>query len=176
MGHHVTGSPWNKHSGMSARYKSSKWKKLKSQQQFWKWFMIGGALRSAFIVTGTSPFASLRWQTPSASLCISQATLQRWAPWEHAGWEGGAYGRFSSTPYVVRVSFVLPKAERTANLFWHFEYVKRHQLWGVLFFLLQLYHKHALKCTYKHFITWIWNNAWKIYLRIAPKQKVFLPK
>lgn len=67
MGHHVTGSPWNKHSGMSARYKSSKWRKLKSQEQFWKWFMIGGALRSAFIVTGTSPFTSLRWQTCSDS-------------------------------------------------------------------------------------------------------------
>lgn len=67
VGCHVTGSPWNKHSGTSEHYKSSKWKKLKSQEQFWKWFMIGGALRNAFIVTGTSPFTSLRWQTHSAS-------------------------------------------------------------------------------------------------------------
>lgn len=132
VGCHVTGSPWNKHSGTSERYKSSKWKKLKSQEQFRKWFMIGGALRNAFIVTGTSPFTSLRWQTHSASLWISQATLWMWAPQKSAGgW--GSYGHFSSIPWVVRVGFEQPKGERTANPFWHFKYEKRHQLWGVFF-------------------------------------------
>lgn len=181
MGHHVTGSPWNKHSGTSAHYKSSKWKKLKSHEQFWKWFMIGGALRSAFIVMGTSPFTSLRWQTHSASLRIPWATLRlrvvwRRAPQEHAGW-GGACGHVSSTPPVVRVSFAQPEGERIANPFWHWKYAKRHQLRGEgIFSLLQLYHNCAPKCTYKHFITRIWNNAWKINLRIVPKQKVFLSK
>lgn len=113
MGHHVTGSPWNKHSGTSAHYKSSKWKKLKSQEQFWKWFMIGGALRSAFIVMGTSPFTSLRWQTHSASLRIPWATLRlrvvwRRAPQERAGW-WGACGHVSGTPPLWGLALHSPR-------------------------------------------------------------------
>lgn len=185
MGHYVTGSLWNKHSGTLARYKSSKWKKLKSQERFWKWFMIGGALRSAFIVTGTSPFTSLRWETRSASLPISWALPASAGGAEAssstttgARWVVGGIWALQQHPTVVRIRFAQPAGERAANLFWHFKYVKRHQLWGgvLFFFLLQLHHNHAPKCTYKHFITWIWNNAWKINLRIVPKQKVFLPK
>lgn len=142
MGHHVTGSPWNKHSGTSACYKSSKWKKLKSQEQFWKWFMIGGALRSAFIVTETSSFSSLRWQTHSASLRISWATLwlyrvQKQAPWELAVGEGTP--ALNQHPPLVRVSFAQPKGKRTANPVWHFKYAKRHQLWSGLFFFFYSY-------------------------------------
>lgn len=185
MGHYVTGSLWNKHSGTSARYKSSKWKKLKSQERFWKWFMIGGALRSAFIVTGTSPFTSLRWQTRSTSLPISWAALRvrvvrRRAPpppRERAGW-WGAYGHFSSTPPLWGFALHSPRV-RELQISSDILSMWKDTSCGVVcffFFLLQLYHNHAPKCTYKHFITWIWNNAWKINLRIVPKQKVFLPK
>lgn len=153
--HHMMGRPWNKYSSMSLCYKFYKWKKLKSQEQFWKWFVIGGALRSAFIVTGTSPFTSLRWKHHSASLWGSGDSLWLREVWRQAvGLVLVSICALSSVQLLVRVSFAQPEGDRTANCFWHFKYAKRHQLWGgLVFFLLQLYYNYALKCTYKHFIT-----------------------